>query len=584
MVAAPTTIPRASGGLTPVPHAGWSAARRAILQAFATGEHLVALLGPTGVGKTCLLREIEVALRPQSIRVLRLESGDVDEHLLDTAPEVEVLLIDEADRMSEAALQAVAEREDCFAVLVDLPGLGRRLAPWPHRVVELAPLPDAEIRTYLAARMIIAELDATRLTDGAAAALSGLSAGRPRLLNLLLAMAFHEADSTGQEPVLAEHVTEAAALRAEAALPEMMPPPPEPAPDARPGSTGAIATPSRPPAPHPSRDLALLFPPQDPRPRRSRSRAAILVLGAAMVVGGLAWLAAREDLNPVARLPASGASGSVADASPLSTSFPPSAALAGAALKPVAPAQAAAVAPGATPPAGAMLRVVVTYPRSTPEAGRRAAALTAALSQAGLSVGTPFPLSRPSAGPELSYFFREDREAAIHVGQLGGLDASRAQLGPIGAASPRPGTIEVALAAPGAPGAISPAAGMAASEEASPQEDAAPPAATLASPPDAGAIPAEAASRGVLLAWVAGAEARPGCCFVEVIALGAGVPALADAAPREAFAAYSEMPEQQLVQLSGPGRYAWRVLNVSRPTRRYTASPWRHFTIGAPPS
>ena len=50
------------------------------------------------------------------------------------------------------------------------------------------------------------------------------------------------------------------------------------------------------------------------------------------------------------------------------------------------------------------------------------------------------------------------------------------------------------------------------------------------------------------------------------------------------YNAYAEAPDQQMVQLSGPGRYAWRVLTVSRAARRYSASPWRQFAIGGAPS
>jgi len=578
-----------------VPHAGWTAARRAILQAFATGEHLVALLGPPGVGKTCLLREIELALRPQAIRVLRLESGDVAEGVLAAAPDTEVLLIDEADRMSEAVLEEVAEREGCFAVVVGLPPLSRRLAPWPHRIVELPPIPEAETRSYLAARMIIAELDAARLTDGAAAALAELSEGTPRLLNLLLAMAFHEADMTGQRDVLSMHVREAAALRAEA---------PEGRPGTLPGTDPAGAAPSAPPkgspndsteivspaAARPSSSLALTLPADRERPARSRLPAVVVAAAGIIVVGGLTWLALHEDWLAAGRRllpsPPSGTPASEAAPGPVLAGAPT--ASAGTMAPGPATAETSAVGnpAGAAPPslgqspgtlpAGAMVRVVVTYPRGVPEAGRRAAALSATLAQAGVSVGAPFPVSRPSPGAALSYFFREDRDAALRVARLGGLDAAVPELGPVGGAAPRPGTIEVALAAPGA-----------AAEEREPapprDQEPSPPAAILVNPAEGAALPADAAWRGVVLSWTTPAEPRPGCCFIEVVSLG-GTPGDSEPGMREAFAAYSEIPDQQSVQLSGPGRYAWRVLTVSRAGRRYAASPWRHFAISGAPS
>ncbi|TPG59619.1 hypothetical protein EAH89_05085 [Roseomonas nepalensis] len=547
-----------------MPHAAWAAARRAILQAFATGEHLVALLGPPGVGKTCLLREVEAALRPQAIRVLRLESGDGAEGALAAAPETEVLLVDEADRMSESALEEVAEREGCFAVLVGLPPLARRLAPWPHRIVELPPLPAGEIPSYLTARMIIAELDAARLTEGAAAALAELSGGTPRLLNLLLAMAYHEADMTGGETVLESHVREAAALRAEAAeaLAGHDAPPPRAAAEPA-GKPVRLGRPE--PAPRSFGRALSLTPPPPPEEEPARRRLAPAVLAGAIVLllGGLAWFSAREVPRPATRAEGAAPPGEQAAAAPA----PP----------PADPAPAPPRTAGAALPSGAMVRVVLTYPRGAAEAARRGVALAASLTQAGIAVGAPFPVSRPPAGPALSYFFREDREAALRIAGLGGLDAGAAQLGAPGGAAPRPGTIELALAQPGAAAEERDAS---AGEEDLP----APAAASLAYPPEGTTLPADAAWRGVVLAWSTPGDNRPGCCFIEVVSLGAGRPGEGVPAFREVFAAYAEAPDQQLVQLAGAGRYAWRVLTVSRAARRYSASPWRHFAIGGAPS
>ncbi|WP_198380370.1 AAA family ATPase [Roseomonas sp. KE2513] len=546
-------------------HAGWAAARRAILQAFATGEHLVALLGPPGVGKTCLLRDIEAALRPQSIRVQRLESGDAAEGVLEARPDTEVLLVDEADRMSEATLEEVAEREGCFAVLVGLPALARRIAPWPHRVVQLEAIPQAEIRSYLAARMIIAELDSSRLTDEAAAALAELSAGTPRLLNLLLAMAFHEADMTDQRDVTASHVREAAALRAEAA------------PHVQVGEDASALEPAAskagPPETVPRRADLSLVPatvPEEEPPPRSRFSALALLTGAALVLGGLAWVALTEAPRPAARpasvpQPAAGAATELAG--------PASAVLASSAPPPPTTAAATGIA---GLPTGAMVRVVVTYPRGVAEAGRRASAIAAALAGAGISVGAPFPVARPPAGPSLSYFFHEDREAAGRVARLVGLDGVVPQLGPASGAAPRPGTIEIALAALGTPTE---------EREALPQEEApAPLAATPVYPPEGAILPPDAGWRGVVLAWSAPLDARPNPFFVEVVSLGTGRAAEPAQGWSEAFAAYAEAPDAQLLQLSGPGRYAWRVLTVSRTSRRYAAGPWHGFAVGGPPS
>ncbi|MFC7555025.1 hypothetical protein ACFQU7_26495 [Pseudoroseomonas wenyumeiae] len=96
-----------------------------------------------------------------------------------------------------------------------------------------------------------------------------------------------------------------------------------------------------------------------------------------------------------------------------------------------------------------MVRVVITYPRGAAGATERAAALSAELEQAGLSAGAPFPLSRPVTASSLSYFFREDRAAALRVQELAGERLSQAvpRLGTVEGALPRPGAIEVELSA-----------------------------------------------------------------------------------------------------------------------------------------
>ncbi|MFC0384038.1 hypothetical protein [Muricoccus vinaceus] len=566
--------------MEPVPHAGWTAARDAVLQAFAKGEHIAALLGPAGVGKTLLLRELEAALRARSIRVLRLDHGDGAEGALEAAPDTEALLIDEADRMGEAALEEAAERRGCFTVLVGLPVLARRIAPWPHRVVELLPLPAAEVPSYLAARMAGTGLRGTRLTEEAGVELAGLSGGTPRLLNTLLAMAFHEADMTDAVEVRAEHVRDAAALRAE--MPERNPAPetapaepapPDPPPCRETGTTlraPPAAEASPPASPASPRTLSLAVAPGTASQARSRRPAAILAGTALLLLGGLAWLEWRKQADttsPEVVLPR--AATPAAEAERRAEGPAPPAAVSS------KPAMAeAAQAPGL--PDGALVRVVITYPRGVAEAGRRGAALSAALGQAGVSAGAPFPVSRPPTGPEVSYFFREDRDAALRVRGMGGLEGALPVLGSTAGTAPRPGTIEVALSTPGATG----------EERDGPlPEDAAPgwapPPAVPVYPPAGAALTAGAASRGLLMTWAA-TEARPGCCFVEVMFLGG--PGTPDGPPREAFAAYAEAPEQQLVQLPAAGSYAWRVLTVSAAARRYTASPWRHFVLGAAPS
>ncbi|HEY8611091.1 MAG TPA: hypothetical protein VIL69_07350 [Roseomonas sp.] len=582
-----------------MPHGAWTAARRDILEAFAAGERLIALIGPPGVGKSRLLREIENSLRSPEFRVLRLESGE----WADAATAPQVLLVDEAGRMDDATLEQLADRLVGFTVLVGLPAFAERLEALQHRIVELGPLRTADIPAYVAARLAGTGLDEARLADGTVAALAEASGGIPRLLNLLIGTSFLVADIAGSREVRPEHVREAAALRTEMSAYEASR---EPAALLSGSEEAASQQPAAPPPPiiqaSPSRSLAPVStlvepPPALPAPARAHGHlavaAAVLMLG-----GGLAWYASQgrqASFGPDAPVPASGqpavpsppATQGGGTAAPGSARTEP----AGEPAREVAPAAAPASGPAGAPgapesgtgteqpgstaalPSGAMVRVVITYPRGTAGAAQRAATLTTELDRAGLSVGVPFPISRPAAGPELSFFFREDRDAALQVRRIGGAQLAQAvpRLRPAGAALPRPGTIEVGL--PGTTAA--PDDGPYFPEEG---EAPAPEPATLSGPPNGAVLSTDAAQRGVALSWRVAGEARPGCCFVEVVALGG------ENNGREVFAAYSEAADQQIARLDRPGRYAWRILTVSRAARRYTASPWRHFVLGEAPS
>jgi hypothetical protein len=551
---APSDPPR-----PPVVHAAWLTAKRAVLAALADGETLVALTGPPGVGKTRLLRELDQALRAPGRPVARLDDGS----LLEPTGLPPLLLVDEADRITDEALLALARRGAGLAVLAGLPGFAARLAGLPHRVVALAPLRPKDVPAYVAARLAETGLDGRRLAEGTLSALAEAAQGVPARLNLLTGTSFLAADIAGAAQVAPLHVREAVAMHAELAaeVPDGAAPAPVPA-----------APPSPPP---PGRGNALVVVPPRRRTLPWRYAAAALLLA-----GGLGWLAWPEAPPPVATLagravspvaPPSPATASPAASAADSTSLltasaeaeSPAAGPADAAPPPPADAASGSAPSPASLPPGALPRVVVTYPRGADPAD--AAALATGLAEAGWTAGAPFPVARAAATPELRYFFREDRDAALAVQALGltPLGLATARLQPVTGGLPRPGAIEAAL----------PAAAGTPAEPPPPDTTVPPPAAVALLAPAEDAVLAQ---RSFTLSWRAAPE--PGADFVEVLALDENSPA------REVFAAYAGTAGQQALGLDRPGRYAWRVLSVSAAAQRYTPSPWRFFTLNeAPP-
>ncbi|MBY0338807.1 MAG: AAA family ATPase, partial [Acetobacteraceae bacterium] len=186
-----------------VAHPGWVQARTALLDAMRQGR-IAVLIGPPGVGKTLLLREVARQLRAEGQAPGFAERGD-------TAPTDAALpLVDEAEALPDEALQALLARGGP-AVLAALPGFLRRLdaLATPAVIVPLTPMTAAETRRFVAA---IAPPGL--FGEDAVAALAVLSQGLPRLAATLGRAAAFQARLEGAGPVTARHVTEAEAMRA----------------------------------------------------------------------------------------------------------------------------------------------------------------------------------------------------------------------------------------------------------------------------------------------------------------------------------------------------------------------------------
>lgn len=542
---------------------------------------IIALLGAAGVGKTTLLGALAAQFRAQGQAPQLVACGD-----LLTTPLPPILLVDEADRIEEAMLAALA-REDGVAVLAALPGFATRLAGLPHRLVHLGGLLEEEVPAYVAARLATLRLPSDRIAATALAELAEASAGVPRRLNVMIGSSLFMAEMDGATQVSPVHVRAAAEMHV------------LPLPEAAPAAPGQALV--LPPATVPAADAE----PAAPPPEAPRRRLGWIIAGVlAVAATALALLPqAPPPAGPAAPLAAAPAAGGVAEpgdpppppqpapppldqAPPAAPAAPPPAQPAAtplvepaatppveptaplppepAAALPPEPAALPPVEPAALPPVEPAARLVLTYPRGDAAAAARSASLAARLREAGVAAGAPFAVSAGGASDQLRYFFPQDRALAEDLAATAG-QAAAATLGevPPGAPLPRPGTLEWAVSAN--PAAIPPPSAPA------PR----PPPPALAEPvpsqpPDGAVLPLAAPVR---LSWQGLDAAEAGCCFIEVLAQAG------ESRWQEVFAGVPDAPDHQNLTLTTPGDYAWRVLHVSREGPHYVAAPWSRFTL-----
>lgn len=195
-----------------IPHGRWRDARAKILDLHKAGPSVVAVFGAPGTGKTLLLRDLALTFAESGHDVRMFDRGDI---LLDLVA-TRVVLIDEADRISDEALKDVGRKRDGFFVLAAIPAAAERLqaAFAKMTVVELMPLTMDEAGAFIAARLAQGGQPADLLTDDAVTKLAVCSAGVPRVLETLIKLASFSASLEGNLPVTGAHVEQAAALLA----------------------------------------------------------------------------------------------------------------------------------------------------------------------------------------------------------------------------------------------------------------------------------------------------------------------------------------------------------------------------------
>jgi type II secretory pathway predicted ATPase ExeA len=191
-------------------HKTWNEARETVLALVTAGPAMIVVLGPPGIGKTALLRDLAATFGERGRLACLLDFGDSPRDV----GSAEIVLVDEAERMSAARLDELCGRGDLGIVLAALPAGRKRFEHYPEAtVVQLKPLSPNEARAFLAERLAQLGLPNACLTEEARTQLIAHGRGVPRLLLMLLGLALFVAGEEHAEQVADTHVDQAVEAR-----------------------------------------------------------------------------------------------------------------------------------------------------------------------------------------------------------------------------------------------------------------------------------------------------------------------------------------------------------------------------------
>ena len=190
-----------------IAHPAWSEARETVLALVTAGPAMIVVLGPAGTGKTTLLRDLATTFRERGRSACLLEFGDSP---FEVGP-VEIVLVDEADRMSATRLDELRSRGDVAIILAALLAKGERFTHDPDAaVVRLSLLSPDGARAFVLERLAQMGLPSGCLTEAAWTQLIASGAGVPRLLLRSLGLALFLGGDEQAERMSDAHVEEAA--------------------------------------------------------------------------------------------------------------------------------------------------------------------------------------------------------------------------------------------------------------------------------------------------------------------------------------------------------------------------------------